>query len=171
MCHLPFGNQLRGKLGDEKANTRDRLSSVLSPVSTTLSYPSYERGTHVVGFCDTKIIKHIVGYGIGNVVPIDVQCCKHDAHPNLTESVLFSSCYRHLLTMIFQSTLRRTAFSSRHVHRNWGSNADQFSHCGCMYSSLYCSMSSESQILGCVAICSHVSMLSLGYCFIKPYGI
>lgn len=59
--------------------------------------------------------------------------------------------------MIFQSTLWRTAFSSRHVQRKLGSKADQFSHCGWIYNSLYRSMSGESQILGCVATFLQVS--------------
>lgn len=53
--------------------------------------------------------------------------------------------------MIFRSILRRTARSSRWVQRNRGSKALRFSHFGWMYSSLYFSRFSESQILGCVA--------------------
>lgn len=57
-----------------------------------------------------------------------------------------------MLTIIFRSILRRTALSSRHVHLKPGSNARQFSHLEWIYSSLYSSIFSESQMLGWVAI-------------------
>ena len=54
-------------------------------------------------------------------------------------------------TMIFQSTFRRTAFSSRQLQRKRGSNADQFSHSRCIWRLLSSSTLSLSQMFGCVA--------------------
>jgi hypothetical protein len=32
---------------------------------------------------NAQIIKHVIRYSVLDVVPVDVQRCKHDTHPNL----------------------------------------------------------------------------------------
>lgn len=91
--------------------------------------------THVVASSHSEIVKQIVRHRINDVIPIDVQSSKHDANPDLCNTVkhagafILSFCAR-ALTMIFKSTLCLTAFSSLYVQRNKGSKADRFSHCG-----------------------------------------
>lgn len=45
------------------------------------------KGTHVVGVCNAQIIKHVIRYSVLDIIPINVQRCKHDTHPNLQKLV------------------------------------------------------------------------------------
>lgn len=42
------------------------------------------RGTHVVAPGEAEIVEHVVGHGVVDVVPVDVQGSKHDANPGLS---------------------------------------------------------------------------------------
>ena len=78
--------------------------------------------THVVTLREVEVVEHVVGRGIADVPPVEIERCEHDAHPELN-SGLVPRRFCVELTMTFQSTARRVSRSSRHVHLNLGSNA------------------------------------------------
>ncbi len=84
--------------------------------------------THIVASGEAEVVEQIVRNRVGDVASIDVQSGKHHTNPDLRKSnllLIFRFPFRtRALTIIFQSTLRLTAFSSLYVQRNEGSKAE-----------------------------------------------
>jgi hypothetical protein len=80
--YQPLRDELRWQFSNEETNSGNGLAQVLMTISPSCLNLLY-RGTHVVAPSETEIVEHVVGDGVVDVVPIDVQGSKHDADPGL----------------------------------------------------------------------------------------
>lgn len=114
----------------QKAKSRQGISEVLVGVSGCQSRisPANNQVTDVVAFRQLEIHEEVVGLRGSHVVPSSErnELCWSSGRPDMMTTHLSISNAKKAKTTqrnILKSIFRTAAFSSRHVHRNEGSNA------------------------------------------------